>query len=1397
MAQINGTTRNDNLFGSAEDDLINGGAGNDTLRGFTGADVMHGDAGADKLYAYLGNAVVDGGADVDWAAIDLRGHNGPINFSIADNLAGVATVAGLQISNIESVTLYTGRGETRLEGGAGNDTFVAEGGFNIMFGRGGNDRLEGGDGFDYLAGGAGNDVLLGGAGDDFLLSAAAPGDSGNMGVDVLDGGAGTDRAVIDRSTATAKIRFDLSDPGQRQMLDNGTTVINVEGVSLTTGKGADTLIGGNYGDYFNAGAGNDVIMGGGASDELHGGAGNDIIFAGANIVSNHDSLFGEDGNDILHGGLGNAVIDGGAGKDHGHLDFSGYNGNVTFSVADNLAGAVTLAGVEIRNLESVSLHTGRGDAVLTGGAGDDLLQADGGFNVLNGGAGNDMLLGGDGTDILYLGMGADIANGGAGDDVIIAQLTGADDLGKNPGIDQIDGGAGYDTAFVDRSAASGAITADFSNASVRQVLDNGASIVNVEAITLKTGRGNDKLTGGDYGDRFYAGKGDDVVDGRGGDDELHGEGGDDYLDGGAGADILQGGSGDDTLNAQRGDKLVDGGDGRDFAWLDFSASNTGVKFSVAENLAGAVTVDGVEIRNLEQVNIVTGRGDNDLTGGAYDDSFTSSGGFNVMRGMGGADRLQGGGDTDILDGGSGNDFLFGGAGDDVLISGAGIDVLDGGAGYDHAAIDRSGATSGISFSLAQPSTIQYLDNGGSVVNVEQVSLTTGRGADVLYGGKGADFFDGGSGDDDIDGALGDDDLHGGRGDDILIGGAGADLIDGGDGDDNINGGLGDRSIDGGKGVDTAYLDFRGHNGNVQFKVADNLAGVMNVAGTQITRIEQVVIETGAGDDVLVGGSLDDIFTSTGGTNHMDGAGGDDLLMGGDGLDILWGGSGDDRLRGGGESDILDGGKGNDVALYLGASTDYLVTKTATGFLVRDLDPSGRDGIDHLVSVESLQFSDGVFTPAELVARGIPPVAVADTIMTTENLSGAVNVLANDQDRTGGGLKLVSVTSADPHLTLGFSANGDVSVTPGAGYQFLPAGQSATATATYVVENATGQKATGSIAITITGENDVPIALADAFSVNEDTSLINLNLVGNDSDVDAGAQLAVAGLDLTGTAGAVTLNPNGTVSYDPGAAFQHLAAGQTATDTFSYSVRDQFGVGTSATVTITITGADEPPAPAGPTARDDLLTLDAAQHAVKLSDLLDNDSGVGLHLVEAPEFSEAGATLTIGADGSLIYDPQTVFNGLGVDQVATDGFDYTVEDANGHRSTAHATITVTGGHDRIMSVYVAEDASTGNLSAQLMSALHGKYGFGLSGIAFDTSHTVGSFTADANQISYVADDAFFDPLVGDTKVLTSVGVSLLDAQGDAHHSYLLLQIDGVTDLIASDFGPSALDLGYFM
>ena len=74
--------------------------------------------------------------------------------------------------------------------------------------------------------------------------------------------------------------------------------------------------------------------------------------------------------------------------------------------------------------------------------------------------------------------------------------------------------------------------------------------------------------------------------------------------------------------------------------------------------------------------------------------------------------------------------------------------------------------------------------------------------------------------------------------------------------------------------------------------------------------------------------------------------------------------------------------------------------------------------------------------------------------------------------------------------------------------------------------------------------------------------MTIDVLANDSDPDLDP-LTVTGVDTSGTLGQVSVNPDGTIDYDPGSAFQFLGQGESATDSFEYSISVMAGAGPTA------------------------------------------------------------------------------------------------------------------------------------------------------------------------------------------------------------------------------------------
>ncbi|WP_114294614.1 VCBS domain-containing protein, partial [Pseudosulfitobacter sp. DSM 107133] len=259
----------------------------------------------------------------------------------------------------------------------------------------------------------------------------------------------------------------------------------------------------------------------------------------------------------------------------------------------------------------------------------------------------------------------------------------------------------------------------------------------------------------------------------------------------------------------------------------------------------------------------------------------------------------------------------------------------------------------------------------------------------------------------------------------------------------------------------------------------------------------------------------------------------------------------------------------------------------------------------------------------------------------------------------------------------------------------------------------------SVSLDISASNDTPTPTDDIFIVGEGSFLSTGNVLTAgtaDSDPD-GDSLTVSALadvkDDTGTADAsgnalvgasagvittdwgaeVTLQSNGSLFYNltsNTARFNQLAAGQSAIDSFTYTVTD--GVLTeTATVSVTIIGTND-----NIKAVADTITATEDTAASVSGNLLANDTDVDVgdtreiinvtSSVTATAIATAtgyqittvdGVVITLGQDGSYaLTAPDTLDEGT----LYTATFQYSVQDGGSAQSTTTVTVNVTGNND---------------------------------------------------------------------------------------------------------------------
>jgi Ca2+-binding RTX toxin-like protein len=286
-----------------------GGAGNDSLYGGIGffnrgRNVYEGGEGSDTISAFASQDTVLGGEGNDLIrslTSDVLSSDGPLS-----SFPGFA-------------------GKVSLDGGAGDDTVVAQFSTDTMIGGGGNDSLSGL--FAQALGEEGNDTirsssdggtstalstLNGGLGNDYLIGNTTP-----EAINFFDGGDGDDSIELAGTGDVLVGSFAGNDTIFYNRDANFDATVALSPIIDTIGS--NFIIGNAGSNVFTTGDGNDVLFGSfsGAStdpdgdDTLNGGGGNDTLLGG----NQNDYLYGGNGNDSLGGGAGTDTLIGGAGSD--------------------------------------------------------------------------------------------------------------------------------------------------------------------------------------------------------------------------------------------------------------------------------------------------------------------------------------------------------------------------------------------------------------------------------------------------------------------------------------------------------------------------------------------------------------------------------------------------------------------------------------------------------------------------------------------------------------------------------------------------------------------------------------------------------------------------------------------------------------------------------------------------------------------------------------------------------------------------------------------------------------------------------------------------------------------------------------------------------------------------
>jgi uncharacterized repeat protein (TIGR01451 family) len=282
--------------------------------------------------------------------------------------------------------------------------------------------------------------------------------------------------------------------------------------------------------------------------------------------------------------------------------------------------------------------------------------------------------------------------------------------------------------------------------------------------------------------------------------------------------------------------------------------------------------------------------------------------------------------------------------------------------------------------------------------------------------------------------------------------------------------------------------------------------------------------------------------------------------------------------------------------------------------------------------DGMSNSAAVSVCINVLAVNDAPVALPDSysvnMESTLTVLARAGVLTNDYDVDNTNLSAVLV-EGPAHGSLQLSTNGSFIYTPAANY-FGPD------SFTYKASDGSLCSAPVAVAITVNWVNHAPVAVADGYSVNMETTLevaIANGVLVNDSDRDTNGLWAIL---VSGTTnGTVTLSTNGSLIYTPRTNF-------IGKDSFVYKATDGSLFSAETLVAITVNAVNHAPL-ANPDSYS--VNMETRLEAGLTNSVLVNDSDRDTNTLTAILVNDVGhGTLTLSTNGSFIYTPNTNFIG---------------------------------------------------------------------------------------------------------------------------------------------------------
>ncbi|HIF9477395.1 TPA: Ig-like domain-containing protein, partial [Photobacterium damselae] len=310
----------------------------------------------------------------------------------------------------------------------------------------------------------------------------------------------------------------------------------------------------------------------------------------------------------------------------------------------------------------------------------------------------------------------------------------------------------------------------------------------------------------------------------------------------------------------------------------------------------------------------------------------------------------------------------------------------------------------------------------------------------------------------------------------------------------------------------------------------------------------------------------------------------------------------------------------------------------------------------------------------------------DTITVTVNVTPVndapvgEDISAETQEETAVTGQLTATDADGDNLTFKPGTNpenGSVTINSDGSWEYVPNPDfNGEDSFTVVVDDGNGGTDTITVTVNVTSINDAPVGEDVSAETQEETAVTGQLTA---TDVDGDNLTFKQGSDPTN--GSVTVNPDGSWEYIPNPDFN-------GEDSFTVVVDDGNGGTDTITVTVNVTPVND--APVG-----EDVSAETPEDTAVTGQLTATDVD-GDNLTFKPGSNPENGQVTVNADGSWEYVPNTDFNG-------EDSFTVVVDDGNGGTDTITVTVNVTPVNDAPVGEDVSaetqeETAVTGQLTA---------------------------------------------------------------------------------------------------